>query len=555
MNDITPQEQNNQNQEVNPSIAGQPVDGSAGASGQTEVPQVFVAQTHKTKKGLIATIIIFLILATGAVAATWIYLHNKDNPGTGNSVSAKKDIPLLRIGVLLDRFDVGYPEAPNNTVTAIELTNQLFEGLVRYEDLTKLKPSLATGWVNPDNSTWIFTLKKDVQFHTGRTMTAADVVYSINALKASGASSAELYTNTIESAEAVDDYKVKITTKEPDPILLNKLAYVYILDSKSDKMNDPVNGTGPYIVKPGTTPKGDKLELVAFDKYHGGHVYTRALNFSVKDDESELAQDLKAGKFDIAGDFSAVRYIDQFKGNAQLLVDQGSWTSILGTRVSRDTPIAKKEVRQAIALLVDRDAIIKAAGVSADPAYQAIPSQIPGHNPNIKPYERDVTKAKQLLAEAGYPNGLTLTAVYTEDRYFSELKKELAEGGITLDATIDNSDEYYTKISDNKIDLFTVGYASSFGDGIDFLTELSGLFAGYEDENFVGLLNDTNTEFDASKRLQLMQQASKVYADEFISIPLYSPSYVNIIPNKSYALKQDISAVSRGIYYYKVYAK
>jgi peptide/nickel transport system substrate-binding protein len=553
MNDIDTPEQSDQNITPNPPIIGRDVSGASGDTDQAEVSQVFPPSKPRKNRRLIVGIVFLIVLTTAGGILAWAYL--RDQKPTNSNTVTKKDIPLLRVGVLLDKFDVGYPKAPNNTVTTIELTNQLFEGLVRYEDLTKLKPSLATGWVNPDSSTWVFTLKRNVQFHTGRTMTALDVAYSIDALKNSGSESAELYTDTIQDVEAIDNYKVKITTKSPDPILLNKLAYVYIIDSRSDKQNDPVNGTGPYVVKPGSVPTSERLDLVAFDKYHGGHVYTRALNFSVHKDEVQLAQDLKNGKFDIAGDFSSIKETALFKNKAQLLADQGAWTSMLGIRTSRDSPVAIKEVRQAIALLVDRESIIDKAGVNADPAFQLIPTQIPGHNPNVKPYERDIVKAKQLLADAGYPNGLTLTGLYTDDRYFDEIKKQLAEGGIIVNATIDTSDDYYTKILNDKVDLFILGYASSFGDGIDFLTEMSGQFPGYEDENFVGILNDINTEFNASKRLQLLQKASQAYGDEVVSVPLFSPIYTNVIPNKTYVIKQDISAASRGVYYYKVYAK
>ena len=518
-----------------------------------EVPVAVVSHHKTTSKLKKILLVVSGVVVLAAILAAAAYYATQQDKTEEAAVSAKKDIPLLRIGMMAEDINMAYPEAPIESVGAVEISNQLFESLVRYEDLTKVKPNLATGWSNPDSSTWVFNLKQGVKFHTGRTMTAEDVKYSIEALQKQDSSTAETYASTIKSVEVINDYKVKITTDGPDPILLNKLTYIYVFDSKSATPNDPVNGSGPYVVKPNTTPAADKLELVAFDAYHGGHVFTRALSFSVID-EDQILDDLKNGKLDIAGDFSK-KQLQILPPSAKTMIDDGASVSTLGMRTSRPGPMQNIKFRQALTYLVDKPAIVKAAGVDAVPADQLIPEQIPGYDPSLVPVTRNVAKAKELLSGAGYPNGATLKIVHsTYFTAYDELARQLAEGGITLQPhATDNIDELYEDIEGDKTDLYITGYSSSFADGSDFLSEYGQALANYTGSDFDQILDDASKEFNASLRLNLLQKASSVLADDAVVIPLYQREYYNGISKKSYQVKQEISGTSRGIYYYKVY--
>ena len=186
--------------------------------------------------------------------------------------------------------------------------SQLFEGLVGYQDQIKIKPMLATSWSNPDDSTWVFNLRHNVKFHSGRTMTADDVKYSLDYAVAhqgdNGSATQLALASSINSVKVLNPYQVQITTNGPDAVLLNRLAALYVVDSKA-KLGDPNAGTGPYMIKPGTIkPNASALDLVAVNNYWGGHVYTRAVHFQEDATEDQMTKDAAAGKLDIAGDFN-----------------------------------------------------------------------------------------------------------------------------------------------------------------------------------------------------------------------------------------------------------
>jgi peptide/nickel transport system substrate-binding protein len=115
----------------------------------------------------------------------------------------------------------------------VVFNNNVFEGLGRVVG-GEVKPALATSWTNPDNSTWRFKLRNKVKFHNGDSFTAADVKYSIDeALKNNWPNAFNL--GTVKSVTVVDDYTVDIKTTTPDPVLLNRLVFAFIVSEKQFK--------------------------------------------------------------------------------------------------------------------------------------------------------------------------------------------------------------------------------------------------------------------------------------------------------------------------------
>ncbi len=509
------------------------------------------------KKGWLYALIILVLLAAGALAA-YLLMHKSAKPTT-QTVSTQKDISLIRYGEFDNPTNVFYPAQTTDNMS-YDINMQIFEGLVQYKDKSKIVPLLATSWTNPDTMTWLFTLKQGVAFHTGRTMTAKDVKYSLENFKA--APLGTVFNTTIKSVDVVNNYQVKITTNGPDPLMLNRLVFLPILDSQSTAKNDPINGTGPFVVKPGTKPTEAETDLVAFDKWHGGHVYTRELDYKYYTDAAKLIDDRKNGKIEIAGNFTGTTEADPLSANSTLDSRSSIGTYYVGLNSSqKGSPLANLKVRQALYYATDVPALLNLPHYKSShpvqPSSQIVGQGIPGYDSSIKAYTRDIAKAKQLLKDAGYPNGLTLTLTYyapPRQDVGNELKRQFAEAGITLklDGITDGS----------ALDAKTFGgqaqmwFASYTSDLIDLTDVVSQIFQGknYDNSKVDSLQTQANQTFDQAKRLATLQEESRTLMDDVAWLPLF-PAQLTWAYDPSFVIHVDRPNDTFGVNFANVYTK
>lgn len=539
-----------------PPVPGQVISGSqdqpAGPGPTQPVPQV-VTSSGGGKRWL-KLLLYLVILAVVALGAWYAYAkYIKKTPAASTS-AASKDIPLLKIGFLQADYGSVYPNMSASDY-GFSVNSQMFEGLVRYENKNKIVPDLASTWTNPDNNTWVFTITKGVKFHDGHTLAASDVKSSLDQAVAGTSDFDQTFATTIASVALVGNDKVKITTKSPDPTLLNKLTFLYIYDANLPKGDEPsMAGTGPYEVKPGTKPTDKSYQMVAFDQYHLGRPTTRALAFGSQDDNAGLIKTFNAGQFDIAGTIDPST-ITRAKGATTLKMEEPD-SLFIGFNTVSPSPVQNKLVREAIRYAVDAQAIAKANSEAITPMSQLIPPSIPGYDPAITPYQQDVAKAKQLLAQAGYPNGLTmkLSASGDSPNEAAEIASELKQIGITVNIDSHPSfDEFISYFTDGKAQAYIVDYSSDTLDGVDiFNTTLPS--ANYNNPKLTDLLNQANMTVNPATRLKLLQQASSIVDQDVAVVPLGSTSDLWIM-NKKYVIQQDMPTGYLPVYFYKVHLK
>ncbi len=515
-------------------------------------PEAVVGRHGGGKKRWLKIFIILLLLA-GIVAGGWyFYQKDKDNAKTP-AATQSKNVDKLKIGILSPDYGELYPNMSPSAYSVI-MNAQMFEGLVRYENKSKIVPNLASTWTNPDDKTWLFTLSPNVKFHDGHTLAPADVKYSLETVMTSNPDLAELFADSVASVEVVGSNQVRITTKEPDPILLNKLAFLYIIDAKLPAGDEPsLAGTGPYYVKPGTKSSATHIEMTAFNDYHGGVPKTKALDFGGADDAAGLVKGFKDHTFNIAGPIP----VADAKGVAGAYTFTSSEPGIqyLSFNTVKAGPLQNKQVREAIRYAVNAQAIGKAGGNQTTPISQMIPPSIPGYNPSITPYKQNIAKAKELLVKAGYPNGVTIRLSTADNTGVTEeLVKNLKEAGIT--ATVDTHadfDEFIDYFSSGKAEVFQVNYASDTLDGEDILaTTLAS--PNYANPKLDELLAQIDAATDPAKRLKLLQQAEELIDEDVAIVPLYSEDEVWLM-DKDYAIKQDMPSSFISVYFYKVQLK
>ncbi len=508
---------------------------------------------RKGKGWLIALLI--LLIAAGAAAAYFALHKTKSNPTA--TVATKKDVALINYGVPNDGAVPQYPTNIIGSVTSVEINAQLFEGLVGYENLTKLSPLLATSWYNPDDSTWIFTLRQGVKFHSGRTMTADDVKYTLDYAVAhqndNDGGSVLSIASTIKQVDVMGANKVKITTDGPDPVLLNRLTYLGIIDSKA-KLGDVNAGTGPYMVKSGTTPTDTSIDLAAVGSYWGGHVYTREVKINLYDDLDQLAKDAKDRKVDLSGDFTLTQLKDINPTKTISVPDEG--VNFIGFNTEKaGSPLKTLATRQAVADALNMPAIAKAAGLKVDFANQLVPLLIPGHNPAIKDNKYDQAKAKQLLATVPNAATTTLTFAYPsrDMALATEIINELKAVGLNIQGKpVDDFNTLIDNVLAGDYDIYTYGYSSSTQDGLDILGSILEGNNDYSNSQIDDLIQQAGNTLDQAKRLQAMQKVATIVSDEKPVIPLYTVDRQYAL-TKPYTVKPDIPGMVTGVYFWKVY--
>ncbi len=318
----------------------------------------------------------------------------------------------------------------------------VFEPLVTFEGqrFTQV-PRLAESWRLLDDRTWEFKLRQGVKFHNGDEFTARDVVYSFDCYR-SDKSMIRTYIAEVTDVEAVDPYTLKLTTRGPSPALLTNLAPVYILPQAAREKagedgfaSNPI-GTGPYRFV--EFVRGERLALEANPDYWRGAVSPQRLVLRPIADPTTRAAELKANGVQIIGGppLSQLRELD---GNGMTLLPLKGARTIIHAFNTTKKPFDDVRVRQAVNYAVDRDAIIRdILEGHAEPLHGPFASAWLGYDPGLAPYAYDPAKARQLLAAAGYPNGLDTVfnvsnGVFLRDRDIAEaVASQLAQVGIRV---------------------------------------------------------------------------------------------------------------------------
>ena len=319
----------------------------------------------------------------------------------------------------------------NTTVAWQNFTASMIEQLVYFDpDKPQILPGLATSWKNIDDKTLELKLRPGVKFTNGEPFDATSAKYSLDILIKAAPYS--IWTGSIASVEAVGTDAVRIITKQPSGIVLGVLArgsYMYPAkyhkEVGAEKFGTAPIGTGPY--KFVSYDKGSLLTLEANNDYWGGKPTYTKLMFRIIPEEAARVAALKAGEVQLITQISGASIPEISSAtNATLVKRSGLRQSAAFFDTTLDTPIKNKLVRQALNYAVDKQALVKLFGGEASVLEgQWLTSGVPGFNTSIKAYPYDPAKAKQLLAQAGYPNGFETTFAWTIGA--TALDKELGQ--------------------------------------------------------------------------------------------------------------------------------
>ncbi len=292
----------------------------------------------------------------------------------------------------------------------------LFDGLVALSgDMTAITPALATSWERLDDTTWKFVLRQGVTFHNGEPFTAAAVKYTIERMLDPNAVRFNNDYKQIGEVDILDDYTVVIHTRVPDPNFLGNLSSLHMVPpvytssiSEAEFSAHPV-GTGPYKFVEWVL--GQRLVLEANDDYWGGRPSVDRLVFRPIPEASTRLAELQAGTVDIIVglNYDAIPLVNA-DPNLRAEANTGRRTVFMHMDLLAGAePLQDVRVRQAMSYAIDRqlliDSVLNGYGT---PLATFFRTEMAGYSPDFQPYPYDPERAKELLAEAGYPNGFDI---------------------------------------------------------------------------------------------------------------------------------------------------
>lgn len=358
------------------------------------------------------------------------------------------------------------------------LFGMMFNGLVRFKpgsmDPKQIEPDLATHWkVSNQGLVWTFYLRKGVQFHNGYgELTADDVVGSLKRAANPEVSAVSSDYNSIESIEAIDPYTVKITLKSAVPYFLGVVANYHggnIVSMKAVKelgdkgfKSNPV-GTGPYAFSEYKTKQYVKLD--AHDNYFRGAPKIKSLTYRYVPSDSSRELAYSKGELDLFQGKREIVWVNRMGKKSDVKLDvfePGELRTLhLNTTVK---PLSDLRVRQAIAHALDRDMLRNFVGKELTrTAWSPVPNGYLGHSSDIQKYPHNIEKAKQLLAEAGYPEGFSIKMVSTKLpallNPLQVIQEQLKRVGIKLEIETVEHSSWHAKIRKDESPIVLYGAA------------------------------------------------------------------------------------------------
>ncbi|MGH1477362.1 MAG: ABC transporter substrate-binding protein [Geminicoccales bacterium] len=451
---------------------------------------------------------------------------------------------------------------PNNA-----LSRHIFGGLILQDENQQLQPGLAVSWEAIDDLTWEFKLREGVTFHDGNPLTADDVVFSFERAPdvPNSPSSFATYIKG-KTAVKVDDLTVHIKTETPYPQMATDVSTLPIVSVEAGEgaATEDYNagkaaiGAGPY--KFVEYVPGDRIVVERNPDYWGEAPAWDKVTFkAIKSGPSRVAA-LLAGDVDVIASVPTTD-IESLKSEEDVSLYQGVSNRVIYLHLDHDradspfvkakdgevidNPLKDQRVRMAISKAINRDAIVER--VMEDVALKAgqlLPEGFFGVSPNLQPIDFDPEGAKALLAEAGVPDGFSLTIHGPNDRYINDAKIAEAVAQMLTRAGIDTAVEtmprsvYFKRASTGGPDgtpefsFILVGWGAGSGEAS---SPLKSLIHTYDKERGFGasnrgrysnaevdkLIEDALATIDDTTREGMLAKATEIAINDGAIIPLH----------------------------------
>jgi ABC-type transport system substrate-binding protein len=463
------------------------------------------------------------------------------------------------------------------SITAVHL---VFESLIGYDEGTTLVPVLAEDMpaVSDDGLTYTFTLREGVNFVNPdgsilKEMTADDVAYSLNRIlnpnltptpsPVAGAffiqieGAQDVIDGTADEAtgiEVIDDRTIAITITAPNRAFLNVLAMTFgavvpegTEDDTSAFSEAPI-GTGPFYLESYTS--GDEAHFVRNPHYWGDAPPSAAISFQVGVDTATQTQRVQANELDITGDnvptglLQEVRgpdYVDRLHESAIVAVNYVAINNAI-----EDPPLNDVLVRRAIAHAIDKENLVEVVGGRGEVANCIFPPAMDAYDPECNPYPYDPDRARELLAEAGVPDGFS-TTYYTDPSEDSRAlaqatQQDLAAVGIEVEIVTQEFDVLIeTILAEPGVPLLGIAWLQDYPDPSDFYDPILSCAAiapaGFNtawacSEEADALAAEALGMQDVEERADAYREVQRLFMDEVLYVPTTFPEATALVSER-----------------------
>ncbi len=409
---------------------------------------------------------------------------------TVGSVAHAETLRWARAGDSLTLDPHAQNEGPTHT-----LAHQMYEGLLQRDMSGEIIPALATDWaVTDDPTVWRFNLREGVTFHGGQELTADDVVFSFQRAKMPTSAMKELLASVAEIRK-VDDLTVEIVTEGPNPLLPANLTNLFVMDEGWTLENDSAepqdianggdnyvakntNGTGAFVLE--SRVVDERTVLTANPDYWGKDDFpmeiTELVYTPIQSAATRVAA-LLSGEVDFIQDVP-VQDLDRVAQADGLMVATAAQNRVIffgmnqgaddleNDNIDGENPFAKLEVRQAMNMAIDREAIKRVVmRDQSDPTGVIMPPFVNGWTEALDATpEGDAAMAKEMIAAAGYPDGFTIQLDCPNDRYINDeaicqaVVGMLGRAGITVNLDAKPKAQHFPLIQNRTTDFYMLGW-------------------------------------------------------------------------------------------------
>ncbi len=446
----------------------------------------------------------------------WNSIHKIDQTGQ-----------VLKIAYLFAPHDLN-PFSADPAANA-RLDN-VYEGLVAVDGNLAIKPALAVSYGMVGENEWQLRLRQNVRFHNGKVLSADDVIYSLRRAQEDLDGGQSELIASIDKLEKLDETSVRLITKKPDPLLLNKLAKLPIIPVNFTDFEKPV-GTGPYMLT--NSENLEKIDYKRNPDYWGQQPYFKFVRIVALAGKNERVDALLNRDVDFLVNVppDAVQEIQRSGANIAMMPSLEVGFAMFNMK---DKDFGNRSLRVAVASGLNKDNMLDLAYGYAKTVNQFVSNGVFGYNPDLKGFaydqksaekeiSRKISSFEKLKVEFYYPENLKLMGQFFEE--------QLSLIGLEVDLKPLSEADLETRLAKGDLPFYYLGWRSDSGDASAFLRSVIhtrvdnyGKYNGQNYSNVVvdKLIEKSETNLNQKERLADLHSVMKVIVeDDVIGVPLF----------------------------------
>ncbi len=423
---------------------------------------------------------------------------------------------------------------------SVRIGNLIYSSLLRFDEHLRLRAELAASWHRLDERNYEFTLRNDVRFHTGQPLTVADVKYTFESMLDPATRSPKRgLLKHLAAVEQTGTHRLRFQLNAPHAPFVEQFT-LGVVPAGSPSKNQPPPGSGPFMLE--SVDSGEKVVLKANPDYFDGKPALPGLVFKIVPDAMVRVLEFKKGAIDFMQNDLEPDMLPWLKNNtgADIGVHQGTTYQYIGINMTH--PILNKvKVRQALALAIDRDAIVRHLLKNMGDAASGLLAPINwAFDDSVQHWPHDPQKAKRLLDEAGHadPDGsgplprfrlsFKTTNIDLRRRIAEALKEQLQKVGIELEIRSYEWGTFFSDVKKGNFHLYSLAWVGVMDPDIQYQIFHSASVppngdnrGRYTNAEVDRLLEKGRMEFDEVERKRIYGRVQKLLAEDLPCVPLW----------------------------------